>query len=153
MGYNRVTKKEENSSIIDGFISYTNKINNEYKKMGNGVLNKHIENWLKGRKKVEQVLATECMEFEIPKLVFLSDDEMPFDKIGEEHGILWFNPKVDGILKVGVWGGASSKEKTEAGDVLKLNAFYCKRIFGLCDIETARKRLMLINTFEAFTIC
>lgn len=155
MVYNRVTKKGEKHPIIEKFISYTNRLNREYENMGNETLNRHIENWLKGRKKVEAFLITDTdsMEFVMPKLDFLNDDEVPFDKIGEEDGILWFDPKVHGILKVGVWGGASSKQKTADGDVLTLNAFYCKRVFGRCNVDLARKRLLLINTFEAFNLC
>ena len=147
-GYNGIIEEEK---YVE-FVKYTEKLNKTYKKMHQSELTRHIENWLKGRKQIEQISIAYDDDVEFPEPIFMEkpNSDLPFDKIGEEHGILWFDPKVDGIRKVGVWGGATKRDKN--GHIL-LNANFSMRIFGGCDVDNARKRLYLIDTFDAFTLC
>ena len=147
-GYNDVIEEPKYSE----FVKYTEKLNKTYKQMTDNELTRHIENWLKGRKYIQQLCISYDRELEIPEPLFMEkpNSDLPFAKIGEECGILWFNPKVEGIHKVGVWGGATKRDKD--GYIL-FNANFAMRIFGNGDVENARKRLYLIDTFDAFTLC
>jgi|21_taG_2_1085346.scaffolds.fasta_scaffold00540_16 hypothetical protein len=161
MGKKEVTRgyKEKDSSIniIEDkdyvkFIAYTEKLNTTYKNMSDAELTRHIGNWLKGRKHMEQLSVSYDEDVVFPEALFMEnpDSDLPFDEIGEDCGILWFNPMVDGIKKVGVWGGSTERDKE---GFIRLNANYAKRIFGKSDVKNARNRLYLINMFDAFTLC
>jgi hypothetical protein len=146
-GYNIIEDKE-----YVKFVKYTDKLNASYTKMSDAELTKHIGNWLKGRKHMEQLSVSYDEDVVFPEALFMEkpNSDLPFDEIGEECGILWFDPKVEGVEKVGVWGGSTERDKN---GYIKFNANYAKRIFGKSDVENARKRLYLINMFDAFTLC